>query len=130
MSPFTLRLDADLERFTVTPRTGASRRDILEALISAAETTPVLGGWDCVADLRNPMTGAFEFDLRALVPLFDIETERPPVTVLVSTAERTAHWARILNHQFRARRFHVASTPAGAVQHLAADRSRYDRRVA
>jgi len=130
MPPLSLDLEPELKRFVVTPHVEAPRSDVLRALLEAAAERPSIRSWDCVADLRNPMSGEFEFDLRDLVPIFDIEGDRPPVTVIVSTASRTRPWAMVLNHQFRSRRFHVAGTLREAVEHLDHGGGRYDRLVA
>lgn len=108
----SVRIDFDEAKrlFSVLPEPDAARSDIVEALTKAVAGRPEIATWDCLADLRSPLSGPYIFDLAPLVALFDQEDSRPALTVLLTHQARTSSWIGLLNHQFRSRRFCVASS--------------------
>jgi hypothetical protein len=111
-----IEFDPTKRLFSVLPEPDAFRSDVMEAVTKAVRTRPEIAAWDCLADLRNPLSGAYIFDLTPLIPVFDQEDSLPALTVFVTHQARTSSWIGLLNHQFRSRRFCVASSVPQAIK--------------
>lgn len=124
----SVRIEFDQTRrlFSVLPEPDAHRSDVVEAVTRAVTSRPEIAAWDCLADFRNPLGGPYIFDLTPLIPLFDQEASRPALTVFLTHQARTSSWIGLLNHQFRSRRFCVASSTREAIK-LFDSGSRNDR---
>lgn len=123
----TFELDEENRRFVITAASGADRAEILGTVAEAVRCHPAIASWDCIADLRHPLAGDRAFDLSSLAPLFDREEERPALTVLLTDQSRMMDWVRLLNHQFKSRRFCVAASPREALHLIEGVHPRYDR---
>lgn len=111
-----IEFDEAKRQFSVLPGRDAPRSDVVDAVIRAVTSRPEIATWDCLADFRSPLSGSYIFDLRPLIPLFDQEASRPALTVFLTHQPRTTSWIGLLNHQFKSRRFCVASTTREALE--------------